>query len=67
MAAETQTRETTRRKSGEIDEQQAIQDLGEVCQEVGTIINKYARSRPEVFAMVCVGVGFFLGWKLKPW
>lgn len=27
----------------------------------------YARERPEVVAMWCFGVGFILGWKLKPW
>ena len=27
----------------------------------------YAREKPEVVAMVCFGVGFFVGWKLKPW
>ena len=27
----------------------------------------YARERPEVVAMWCFGIGFVLGWKLKPW
>jgi hypothetical protein len=27
----------------------------------------YARERPEVLAMWCFGIGFVLGWKLKPW
>ena len=27
----------------------------------------YARARPEVVALWAVGVGFVLGWKLKPW
>ncbi len=27
----------------------------------------YARERPETFAMACFGVGFILGWRLKPW
>ena len=27
----------------------------------------YARERPEVCALWCFGVGFILGWKLKPW
>jgi hypothetical protein len=25
------------------------------------------RERPEVVALWCVGIGFVLGWKLKPW
>jgi len=27
----------------------------------------YAREQPETFAFLCFGVGFILGWKLKPW
>jgi hypothetical protein len=27
----------------------------------------YARERPEVVALWCFGIGFVLGWKLKPW
>jgi hypothetical protein len=27
----------------------------------------YARKRPDVVALWCFGIGFILGWKLKPW
>lgn len=27
----------------------------------------YARQKPEVCALWCFGIGFILGWKLKPW
>lgn len=27
----------------------------------------YIREKPEVAALWCFGVGFILGWKLKPW
>ncbi|MCA9233972.1 MAG: hypothetical protein KDA44_00775 [Planctomycetales bacterium] len=30
-------------------------------------LKAYARQRPEVAALWCFGVGFILGWKLKPW
>jgi hypothetical protein len=30
-------------------------------------LRDYARERPEVVALTCFGVGFLLGWKLKPW
>jgi hypothetical protein len=30
-------------------------------------LREYARERPEVVALTCFGVGFVLGWKLKPW
>lgn len=28
---------------------------------------QYTREKPEVVALWCVGIGFVLGWKLKPW
>ena len=30
-------------------------------------LKEYAREKPEVAALWCLGVGFVLGWKLKPW
>lgn len=30
-------------------------------------LKEYARQRPEVAALWCFGIGFILGWKLKPW
>ena len=29
--------------------------------------HEYQRERPEVAALWCFGIGFVLGWKLKPW
>lgn len=28
---------------------------------------QYARERPQTVALVCLGIGFVLGWKLKLW
>jgi hypothetical protein len=28
---------------------------------------EYAREKPEMVAIACLGLGFILGWKLKPW
>ena len=30
-------------------------------------IREYARQKPEAAAMWCFGIGFVVGWKLKPW
>jgi hypothetical protein len=30
-------------------------------------LKEYARENPEVAALWCLGIGFILGWKLKPW
>jgi hypothetical protein len=30
-------------------------------------LRDYAREKPENAALWCLGIGFVLGWKLKPW
>ncbi len=30
-------------------------------------LREYVRENPEVAALTCLGIGFILGWKLKPW
>jgi hypothetical protein len=30
-------------------------------------LREYARENPETTALWCFGIGFILGWKLKPW
>jgi hypothetical protein len=32
-----------------------------------TMVTEYARQNPGNAALWCLGVGFVLGWKLKPW
>lgn len=35
--------------------------------DLAEYFRQYARERPEVIALWCLGIGFVLGWKLKPW
>ncbi len=37
------------------------------CDAVMAICREYARERPEVIALWSFGIGFVLGWSLKPW
>lgn len=30
-------------------------------------LTTYAKEKPDVAALWCFGIGFILGWKLKPW
>jgi hypothetical protein len=46
--------------AGPADEMKIVDDLV-------LYFKKYAKERPEVLALACLGVGFVLGWKLKPW
>ena len=35
--------------------------------DIFSYVRAYAREKPDVAALWCFGIGFILGWKLKPW
>lgn len=39
----------------------------ETIETVISQLRQYAREKPEAAALWCLGIGFVLGWKLKPW
>jgi len=39
----------------------------EITRDIVEYLTEYARENPTQAALVCLGVGFVLGWKLKPW
>lgn len=39
----------------------------DACEAAVTFFRDYARERPEVVALWALGIGFVLGWKMKPW
>jgi hypothetical protein len=46
------------------------QQTGEQCAPTADLmeyIQQYTREKPEMVALWCLGIGFVLGWKLKPW
>jgi len=50
--------------------QQDVYQSGEAlkpCTDMVEYFQQYARERPEIVALWCFGIGFVLGWKLKPW
>lgn len=47
-------------------EEQA-EDFAAFMSEVGDSVQKYCKRRPGVVAGVLFGLGFFCGWKLRPW
>ena len=47
--------------------EQAVENPKEVMQDVIEYVTDYARQNPGYTALWCLGVGFVLGWKLKPW
>ena len=56
---------TNRRKTH--DKERPLQDEVELARDVVDYLKEYAREKPEVAALWCLGIGFILGWKLKPW
>ena len=49
---------------------QEMRPLGETLRpsrDFTEYVREYAREKPEVVALWCLGIGFVLGWKLKPW
>ena len=46
---------------------QHANDDFQVGRDVIDYLKEYAREKPEVAALWCFGIGFILGWKLKPW
>ncbi len=43
------------------------QDKLDLFRDMTDYFQRYARERPEVVAGLCFGLGFVLGWRLKPW
>jgi hypothetical protein len=47
-----------------------VQQPAEKLRPAGDLIEyarQYAREKPEVVALWCLGIGFVLGWKMKLW
>jgi len=42
-------------------------DAVEMGRDMIEHLREYARENPETAALWCFGIGFVLGWKLKPW
>jgi hypothetical protein len=37
------------------------------AEDILAYLRDFAREKPDVAALWCFGIGFVLGWKLKPW
>jgi hypothetical protein len=49
------------------NEAKPVESEAEIARDVVEYLKDYAREKPEVAAMWCLGIGFIIGWKLKPW
>jgi hypothetical protein len=62
-------RQTANKGNSRTAERRAMQEreITDVGQELIDYLSEYARESPEKTALWCLGIGFILGWKLKPW
>jgi cytochrome c-type biogenesis protein CcmH/NrfG len=66
MSTQAQTKSTNRPVSRQQTLPDRIKDseaLNQAIDQVRTSV----RANPEAAALWCLGIGFVLGWKLKPW
>ncbi len=58
---------TTENDQHEHTAQDSSEDFAVLLSELGESVQTYCRRRPGVVAGVLFGLGFFCGWKLRPW
>ncbi|MEJ7592456.1 MAG: DUF883 C-terminal domain-containing protein [Planctomycetaceae bacterium] len=49
------------------DRASASEENLSVLSDFQSYTREYVHQHPENAAMICLGIGFILGWKLKPW
>jgi hypothetical protein len=67
MATRTQSRQNQGSGQGQVTRQDGAQQGMQPFEDAYHYFQEYARERPDVVALWCFGIGFVLGWKLKPW
>ncbi|MCA9157910.1 MAG: hypothetical protein KDA72_06255 [Planctomycetales bacterium] len=43
------------------------EDFQALLEDVGTSVSNYCRKRPVMASLAVFVVGFYVGWKVKPW
>ena len=59
--------ETRPQRAAQQDEMTRSEGAHNPGQDLTQYLREYAREQPEMAALWCLGIGFVLGWKLKPW
>lgn len=66
MAATPSNAKRLQHQAGEMLDQ-AKEVMRKPATDVIESLREYAHSNPESAALWCLGIGFVLGWRLKPW
>jgi hypothetical protein len=67
MANTRAAKKPTATRRNEVADEGPLADEAELARDMLDYLKEYAREKPEVAALWCFGIGFVLGWKLKPW
>jgi hypothetical protein len=67
MANTRAVKKPTATRRNEVADDGPLADEAELARDMLDYLKEYAREKPEVAALWCFGIGFVLGWKLKPW
>ena len=51
----------------EAPESRTIAGLEDLAREATDRVETFAREKPMAFGLWALGIGFVLGWRLKPW
>ncbi|MDX1925875.1 MAG: hypothetical protein SFV81_05125 [Pirellulaceae bacterium] len=43
------------------------EDFQTLVADVGTSVHTYCRKRPQMAGLMIFALGFYVGWKVKPW
>jgi hypothetical protein len=65
MAANHATK--SRHASGNDMAAKAAKSVRQPAEGAMNFLRDYAKENPEATALWCFGIGFVLGWRLKPW
>lgn len=61
-----ETQKTNGQKASESAMEKPMAELKDVADAAFQGFCEYAKSKPETIALWCLGIGFVLGWKLRP-
>lgn len=71
MSTATKQPRQTRQASVSNDPSQAMEegaeDFQDLVESVGASVGAYCRKRPLVASLTVFALGFYTGWKIKPW
>lgn len=65
--AQTYSNQLKRDQFGRSGREAIAENPREIGNDLVERVTEYARQNPGYAAIWCVGIGFVLGWRLKPW